>query len=398
MRDHSTALSLKTQMLCVGGAGVAGILLTALAEFVPLPRATLILPIIGAALPLAVAGVLGTRVAERARRLLQTLRNPETGTAPGLEGADELADIARLLAEEQRRVRGQRRYLLETGATLRTAATDVQAACGEAQLGVRRQHQALQQLVEELPALQQAQAGHLSAVTALGNETGHVVTLADRNGESVGALGSLLARADEGLADAETALTALAEEGARITKALTAFEALAEEISLVALNASIEAARVGTAGQGTAFMADEVAGMASRARSFSEDLSRTLTRLDTGASAAAEPLKRGRDLMESGRRELADLRQACSTERAGLEALAGGLAAQARDLSSSLEVTARLADTLAEVERNSAESDEKVFRVSQRSRTLVSLLDAQQITTVNLREAGLGGRVGSGNT
>lgn len=398
MRDHPTALSLKTQMLCVGGAGVAGILLTALAEFLPMPRATLVLPVIGVALPLAVAGVLGTRVTGRARRLLHTLQNPGAETAPGLEGADEFAHIARLLAEDQRRVRVERQYLMEAGATLRTAATDVQVASSEAQLGVRRQHQAVQQLVEELPALQQAQAEQLSAVTALGSETARVATFADRNGESVGTLGSLLAQADEGLSSAEAALTALAEEGARITRALTAFDALVEEISLVALNASIEAARVGTAGQGTAFMADEVAGLTSRARKFSEELSSTLTTLDRGTSATAEPLKRGRDLMESGRRELADLRLACSAERAGLEALAGGLAAQARDLSSTLEITTRLADTLGEVERSSAESQEKVFRVSQRSRTLLSLLDAQQLTTVNLREAGMGGRVGSGNT
>jgi len=394
MRDHSTALSLKAQMLCVGGAGAAGILLTALAEFVPVPRATLIFPLIGAALPLAVAGILGTRLAERAGRLKQALRNPEAATTPGLEGADELADIAHLLAEEQRRVRAQRQYLVETGATLRTTATEVQAACSEAQQGVRRQHQSLQQAVEELPALQQTQAGQVSVASALGSEAGRVVAVVERNGESVETLGSLLARADEGLADAEAALAALAEEGARIAKALSAFDALAEEISLIALNASIEAARVGTAGQGTAIMADEVAGLAGRARSFSEDLSRTLARLDTGASAAAEPLKRGRGLMENGRKELADLRVACATEREGLEALAEGLAAQVRDLASSLEITSRLADTLGEVQRDSVESEAKVFRVSQRSRTLVSLLDAQQITTVNLGEARSGGRAG----
>jgi methyl-accepting chemotaxis protein len=392
MRDYSSVLSLKTQMLCVGGAGVAGILITAAADFLPEPWAKLALPLLGAALPLAVAAVLGTRLALRAGQVLQSLRNPGTEPAPDLKGSDELADIARLLAEEQRRFRQQRQYLLETGSTLKGTALEVQAACGEAQQGARRQHLAIQDVLAGLPVLEHAQAESLSTVTALRGEAEAVATLAGQKEESVEAMAGLLARADEGLADSEAALTMLAEEGAQISQVLAAFDAMAEEISLIALNASLESARAGAAGQGVAVMADEVAGLASRARHFSEDFGRTLAKLESGAQAAVEPLKRGRALVETGRSELVGLRETCSSERAGLQTFAEHVSHQVQDFSTTLEITALLADTLGEAGRSAAESEEKVFRVSQRTRTLLSLIDAQHVSTVNLGEARANGR------
>jgi len=392
MRDYSTVLSLKTQMLCVGGAGVAGILVTALADFQPEPWAKLAFPLLGAAFPLAVAAVLGTRLALRAGQVMQSLRNPGIEPAPDLEGSDELADIARLLAEEQRRFRQQRQYLLETGSTLKGTALEVQSACGEAQQGARRQHLAMQEVLEELPVLEQAQAQGLSTVAALRAEAESVAALVGQKGDSVEAMAGLLAQADEDLADSEAALTMLAEEGAQISQVVAAFDAMAEEISLIALNASLESARVGAAGQGVAVMADEVAGLASRARHFSEDFGRTLAKLESGAQAAVEPLRRGRTLLVNGRSELTGLWEACSSERTGLQALAEHTADQVKDFSTTLEITTRLADTLGEVARNAAQSEEKVFRVSQRTRTLLSLIDTHHVNTVNLGEVRASGR------
>ena len=392
MRDYSSVLSLKTQMLCVGGAGVAGILVTALADFQPAPWAKLAFPLLGAAFPLAVAAVLGTRLALRAGQVMQSLRNPGIEPAPDLEGSDELADIARLLAEEQRRFRQQRQYLLETGSTLKGTALEVQSACGEAQQGARRQHLAMQEVLEELPVLEQAQAQGLSTVAALRAEAESVAALVGQKGDSVEAMAGLLAQADEGLADSEAALTMLAEEGAQISQVVAAFDAMAEEISLIALNASLESARVGAAGQGVAVMADEVAGLASRARHFSEDFGRTLAKLESGAQAAVEPLRRGRTLLVNGRSELTGLWEACSSERTGLQALAEHTADQVKDFSTTLEITTRLADTLGEVARNAAQSEEKVFRVSQRTRTLLSLIDTHHVNTVNLGEVRASGR------
>nr|WP_245796759.1 methyl-accepting chemotaxis protein [Vibrio aerogenes] len=110
--------------------------------------------------------------------------------------------------------------------------------------------------------------------------------------QSIGSIKSL----SEALEHAVQHVAQLNEGVMEISDVTSVISGISEQTNLLALNAAIEAARAGEQGRGFAVVADEVRNLASRTNTSTEDIQKTVDRLQKVAQGTAEMMEKSQAL------------------------------------------------------------------------------------------------------
>lgn len=242
--------------------------------------------------------------------------------------------------EEERRHRDQEDREVERARydeTMQQASEEVRGLVARQQDGLRQVLEAVTMLVhqiEEVAKAARAQAdsamraantvreasGQVDEASAMGEE---LAANARSAGQSIqtglvlvaGAVESLiaLAREVEKISGSAEALKGQAEHAGGI---LTLIGEIAEQTNLLALNATIEAARAGEQGRGFAVVADEVRRLAERARKAAEEIHDILEVITTGARDIAATSTKAGKVAEQGRSQAGEAAAAMDQIRA----------------------------------------------------------------------------------
>ena len=275
---------------------------------------------------------------ERRGTMLELLRDLVDVAVEGNEAMILLAQMKRHMAEADREVQGMVGAVQSMRAEVQDIAHRGDVAVGEAQTSEGSARQGLDK------------AGDASASMTRINDAVH---------QAKGEVGDL------------------AEASAKIGEIVEQIEAIAEQTNLLALNATIEAARAGEAGKGFAVVASEVKSLANQTGQATDDIRQRigglLSKMDgilKAMDGSVGSVDEGRSVVEGLRGELERIAEVSHGAAGQMATIAGTLTQQSAR-------SEEISETAAAVSRTSSRSTEEIERVISAMDSLSESLNKQ---------------------
>ena len=267
---------------------------------------------------IAVGGRLGREISGRIRTITRAMLKLAEGdkdlAVPDLDRVDEFGDMARSLetfrrgylkldrlrAEQAEQQREKEEMRAGQAAMLLELADQFERTVGDVVDGVASASTQLQLTASSMASSAEQSAIQATEVSAALSEASSGVTAAaaasDEFAMSIGEISrqaatsaELARKATVSTADADATISALSDSAQQVGQIVELISTIAQRTNLLALNASIEAARGGEAGRGFAVVASEVKELAAQTSKATDAVAQQIRAIQesTGASVAA---------------------------------------------------------------------------------------------------------------
>ena len=189
----------------------------------------------------------------------------------------QIHDIIRESVNASNEVASLGRELAGMGAATRKLTDEQMQESDHVATGATEMSQTIQEIADNADkaadAVKVVEGNSKAGLTTMQNTQAHIADLADQ------------------IQASRASIQSLRSETESIGTVLEVIRGIAEQTNLLALNAAIEAARAGEQGRGFAVVADEVRTLASRTQESTEEIHRTISRLQEQAEATVQSME-----------------------------------------------------------------------------------------------------------
>ena len=253
-----------------------------------------------------------------ADRLLETVQEHTKET-------EKLAEQQKLVVEQ---IAAISETLTVTGEKMHLVADDLTQAADEQQ-----------STIEEIS----------SDIDAITSETANSLGAAEKASRAAADSTVLMNESNEEMKKMSAAMTEIEESSAKIQDIVKAIEDIAFQTNILALNASIEAARAGAAGKGFAVVADEVRNLANKSQDAVQSAGALLT-------ASLEAVQRGKEVADGVAERMNSVITTAEESAASADTIAQLTEKQASAISAVKDRVQQVAQIIAETSRTAEES------------------------------------------
>ncbi len=317
---------------------------------------------IGFAVLVAVVGiVLSMRLAKpivAAANCVKSIANGDLTTTCTAKASGEVGDLIQSMNDMSSKLRDTVRQIRENSQTVASSSTELSATATQLAAGAEQttsQSATVAAAAEEMAinmnnmasAAEQMSSGVKNVSAAIEEMTASINEISkntERAATAAGSAASLANVSNDKVAQLGTA----ADE---IGKVVTVIQDIAEQTNLLALNATIEAARAGEAGKGFAVVASEVKELARQTASATEDIAKRISAIQ---STTTESVKAIGEIVQA----IASVNDVSGTIAAAIEEQS----ATTKEIARNMSQTATAAETVSVGVAQSASASKEITR------------------------------------
>jgi len=318
------------------------------------------------------------------RLFTETVAGGDVSQQLSLEGVSPKTELGQLASAVNAMGQSLKQLLSEVKGT----SNELASAAGEISSTSETMFRTVEQQVQTTYQVRSAFGEIVQAINEVAINSSEAAGSANQAGESAQQGGQVVSQTIQGMhtirdtvVDSSQAVERLGDHSQKIGKVIEVINDIAEQTNLLALNATIEAARAGEHGRGFAVVADEVRQLAERTTDATTEIANAIQTMQKETESVVNKMQTGTQVVETGVQQAVDAEQALRGIVGSTDEVASKIetiAAAAEEQSATVNEISNHVEGMNEGAELSKEGAKEVLsaaaRLTQRAETLNSLV------------------------